>query len=112
MTEWTTRRRRETVTGSDDTLSHRTPSARVIARMMTVERDKLSKTVARTIAIIDGAVPYLTTARDLIDRFHDLIRGRDRTDLEKWLADAKSSLGASFAKRIVQDQAAVTAALT
>jgi transposase len=112
VTEWTTRRRRETVTGSDDKLSHKTPSARVIARMMTVERDKLSKTVARTITIIESAVPHLTTARDLIDRFHNLIRGRDRTDLEKWLADAKSSLVASFAKGIVQDQAAVTAALT
>jgi transposase len=79
--------------------------------MMTVERDKLSKTVARTIAIIENAVPHLTMARNLIDRFHNLIRSRDKTDLAAWLADAKSSLLASFAKGIVQDQAAVTAAL-
>jgi hypothetical protein len=33
VTEWTTRRRREKVTGSDDKLARKTPSARVIARM-------------------------------------------------------------------------------
>jgi hypothetical protein len=79
---------------------------------MTVERDKLSKTVARTIAITEGAVPQLATARDLIGRLHNLIRGRDSTDLEAWLLDAKLSLVSSFAKGIVQDQAAAKAALT
>jgi transposase len=112
VTEWATRRRKEEVTPSDDNRPRKSPSARVIARMMTVERDKLSKTVARTIAIIEGAVSRLTAARDLIDRFHDLIRGRASADLEAWLAAAKPSLVASFAKGIVQDHAAVKAALT
>ena len=112
VTEWATRRRKEEVAASADKRPRKSPSARAIARMMTVERDKLSKTVARTIAIIEGAVPRLTAARDLIDRFHNLIRGRASADLEAWLAAAKPSLVASFAKGIVQDHAAVEAALS
>ena len=41
-----------------------------------------------------------------------LIRGRASADLEAWLAAAKPSLVASFAKGIVQDHAAVKAALS
>jgi transposase len=112
VAEWATRRRKEESAAYDDRRPRKSPSARAIARMMTVERDKLSKTIASTIAIIESAVPRLTTARNLIDRFHNLIRSRDKTGLEAWLADAKASLVASFAKGIVLDQAAVTAALT
>jgi transposase len=112
VTEWATCRRQEEVAASDDKRPRKWPSARAIARMMTVERDKLSKTVARPITIIEGAVPRLTAARDLIDRFHNLIRGRASAYLEAWFAAAKPSLVASFAKGIVQDHAAVKAALS
>ena len=54
----------------------------------------------------------LTTARDLLDRFHRLIQQRKHEDLDAWIADAKSGLMASFASGIVQDQPAVKAALT
>jgi hypothetical protein len=49
--------------------------------MMTTDRDKLPKTVARAIAIIGEVVPDLTTARDLLDRFHRLIQQRRKTNL-------------------------------
>jgi len=112
VTEWATRRRKEEGTATGGTRPSKAPSARGIARMMTTERDKPSKTVARMVAIVEAAVPGLTIARDLIDRFHGLIRNRNSAGLEPWIADAKVSAVASFASGIVQDRAAVKAALT
>ena len=80
--------------------------------MMTTDRDKVSKTVARTVAIIGEAVPDLTTARDLLDRFHRIIQHRKDERLEQWIEEAKLGLMKSFASGIVQDGAAVRAALT
>jgi hypothetical protein len=54
-------------------------------------------------------VPALTTARDLLDRFHRLIQHRKDKRLNEWLADAKLGLMASFASGIAQDTAAVKA---
>ena len=80
--------------------------------MMTTERDTLSKAVARTVAIIGAAVPDLTLARDLLDRFHRLIHhGKDKY-LDEWPADAKPGLMGSFASGIAQYHEAVQAALT
>jgi transposase len=80
--------------------------------MMTSDRDFLSKTVSGTIAFIEGAVPALVIARDLMGRFHRMIQRRVSADLEAWLADATPSLLGSFANGIVQDRAGVQAALT
>jgi len=62
--------------------------------------------------MIGDAVPDLTTARDLLDRFHRIIQHRSDANLDAWIADAKPSLMASFVSGIVQDLAAVKAALT
>ena len=112
VTEWATRKRREEGTATQDTRPNKVPSARRIARMMTTDRDKMSKTAARTIAMIGDAVPDLTMARDLLDRFHRLIQHRKEPNLDSWIADAKPGLMASFASGIVQDLVAVKAALT
>jgi len=112
VTEWATRRRKDEATTTDDTRARQPPSARSIVRMMTIERDILSNTAARTMAIIEGAVPALVLARDLMDRFHGMIRRRASADLEPWIAAATPGLLGSFAKGIVQDRAGVQAALT
>ena len=112
VTEWATRKRKDEGTATRDKRPNKTPSARRIARMMTTERDTLSKVVARTIAMIGAAVPDLTTARDLLDRFHRMIQHRQAKRLDEWLADAKPGLMASFASGIAQDRTAVKAALT
>jgi transposase len=113
VTEWATRRRKDEATAPpDDGRKRKVPSARGIARMMTIERDALSKTAARTIAIIEEAAPALVVARDLMDRFHTMIQRRNSTDLEPWISDAAPSLLGSFARGIVQDRAGVHAALT
>jgi transposase len=112
VTEWATRKRKEEGTETRDKRPGKAPSARRIARMMTTDRDEPTKTAARTIAIIGEAVPDLTTARDLLDRFHRIIQHRKADRLEQWIEDAKDGLMKSFASGIVQDHAAVKAVLT
>jgi len=112
VSEWATRQRKDEGTASRDNRPGKTPSARSIARMMTTERDTLSKTVARTVAMIGDAVPGLTAARDLLDRFHRIVQHRKDKRLDDWLADAKTGLMGSFASGIEQDCTTVRAALT
>lgn len=113
VTEWATRRRKdEAMPPLADARKRKVPSARGIARMMTIERDALSKTVARTMAIIEEEAPALVVARDLMDRFHTMIQSHNSTDLEPWISDAAPSLLGSFVRGIVQDRAGVLAALT
>jgi transposase len=104
-------RRRRAEKASDQQLQ-KMPSARTIARLMTTERDHLSKADAVTIAAIEAGVPTLVEARTLIDRFHNMIRRKIEDDLEPWIADAASSLIASFTSGIAKDKAAVRAAIT
>jgi transposase len=54
----------------------------------------------------------LVPARDLVERFHRMVRDRDPDALPAWITDAAGSVLASFGKGIVADQAAVLAALT
>jgi transposase len=112
IAEWVTRRRNDERTATGAARPRKVPSARAIARMMTTERGLLSKTVARTMAIIEGAIPALVVARDLMDRFHSMIKCHAGADLDAWITDATPGLLGSFAKGIVQDRAAVHAALT
>lgn len=112
IAEWVTRRRNDERTPTGAARPRKVPSARAIARMMTTERGLLSKTAARTMAIIEGANPALVVARDLMDRFHSMIKRRAGADLDPWITDATPGLLGSFAKGIVQDRAAVHAALT
>ena len=109
VTEWATRRRKdEAMAPLADARKRKVPLARGIARMMTIERDALSKTVARTMAIIEEEAPALVVARDLMDRFHTMIQRHNSTDLEPWISDAAPSLLGSFVRGIVQDRAGVT----
>lgn len=58
------------------------PSARSIARLMTVARDQISHGDAVVMATLEKAVPQLVTARDLFDRFQNMIRSKARAALE------------------------------
>ena len=109
VTEWATRRRRA------EQATHqfrRVPSARTVARSMTIARDHLSKADTVTIAAIEAGVPMLMEARSLMERFHAMIRRKTGADLEPWIAEASASLIASFANGIARDKAAVRAAIT
>lgn len=111
VAEWATRRRRDVEATPATLRPRKAPSARNVAQMMTTERSRPSWENVRTIAVIEAAVPDLVAARDLADRFHQLIRERKAPDLEPWITDAASSMMSSFAAGIVRDQAAVQAAL-
>ncbi len=109
VAEWATRRRR--AEQATDQL-RRVPSARTIARSMTMARAHLSKADTVIIAAIEAGVPMLVEARRLMERFHAMIRRKIVDDLEPWITEASASLIASFANGIARDKAAVRAAIT
>lgn len=109
VAEWTTRRRRMEAAPTQAPVA--SPSARSIARLMTIARDQISSNDAVTVAMIEQAVPQLVTGRDLLDRFQQMIRSKAGSALEAWIRDAASSLMASFARGIIADKPAVAAAI-
>jgi transposase len=109
VTEWATRRRRaETANAAN---LQRIPSARTIARLMTIGRDALSKAETVTIAAIEAGIPALVEARETIAAFHSTIRRKAATELTPWIERARDSLVASFANGIAKDESAVRAAI-
>jgi transposase len=62
-------------------------------------------------AQIERGVPDLIAARDLVDRFHSMIRNRRPEELDPWIAAAKDTVLSSFATGIASDRDAVCAAL-
>ena len=110
VAEWATRRRRAEGAGRE-TL-RRVPPARVLGRLMLNERDHLTKEDAITVASIERGVPVLVPARDLVERFHRMVRDRDPAALPAWITDAAGSVLASFGKGIVADRGAVAAAMS
>ena len=75
-------------------------------------RDHLSKAQSVTVVAIETGVVALTEARTLVvERFHSMIRTKVETGLDAWLADAGTSLLASFAAGITKTKAAVRAAI-
>jgi transposase len=107
VTEWATRRRRDEVAGAP----RRCASARSLARMMTLARDRLSRCELATVAVVEHAIPGLVLARDLVDRFQSLIRKRNADALDPWIDDAAQSMISSFAKGLADDRPAVVAAI-
>ena len=110
VTEWATRQRRSEKAGF--AFTRITPPARLLSRLMTTRREHLSNVDAITVAAIETGVPALAAARDLMERFHRMLRSRDIEALAPWVADISGSLLASFGKGITADLAAVRAALS
>jgi transposase len=108
--EWATRRRHLESIGYERL--RKPPTARVLSRLLLNERDQLTKGDAITVARIEKGVPTLVVARDLVERFHGMVRERDPAGLPAWITDAADSVLASFGKGIVTDRSAVTAAMT
>ena len=109
VSEWTTRRRRDDRLGQP---AGSPLSARTIARGLTVEREAGSARIALDKAAIETAVPELIVARDLMDRFHAMMRSNDVGRLDPWIASAKEGNLASFAAGVEADRDAVAAAIT
>jgi len=109
VTEWATRRRKADRTDSGLT---RSPAARTIARLLTIGRDRLSKSETVTVATVESGVPPLVEAREMVAEFQAMVRKRYLAALDPWLERARSGLIASFANGILKDKAAVAAAIT
>lgn len=101
-TEWTIRRRR--AEQATDQKLQMMPSARTIARMMTIGRDHLTRADTVTIAAIENGVPALDPARDLIQRFHVMIRTKAIDEFSPWIDVAGDRLVAPFARGIAKDR--------
>jgi len=84
----------------------------MLSRLLLSERDHLTKGDAITVARIERSVPVLVSARELVERFHQMVRDRDPAALPAWITDAAGSVLASFGKGIVADRGAVAAAMT
>ena len=108
--EWAARRRQ--AERADVSSLSRAPSARTIARLLTMDRGGLTKSETVTVAAIEAGTPLLVQARDIVATFQAMIRKRSLGDLAPWLEKARSSLVASFANGVIKDQAAVSAAIT
>ena len=79
VAEWATRRRRaEKVDAQSLT---RVPSARTIARLMTIGRTGVSKSESVMIAAIEEGIPTLVEARQIIADFHEMIRKKAASQL-------------------------------
>jgi transposase len=48
------------------------------------------------VATIERGVPILVRARELVERFHQMVRDRDPDALPSWITDAAGSVLASF----------------
>ena len=110
VAEWAARRRQ--AESADAGALSRTVSARTIARLMTIGRERLSKSETVTVAAIEGGVPLLVDAREIIAAFQAMIRRKSLADLDPWLERARLSLVASFANGVTKDKAAVSAAIS
>jgi len=60
---------------------------------------------------VERAVPRLVAAREAVDGFHALIRGRESARLATWLQTALSSPVGAFAQGVADDRYAISAAI-
>jgi transposase len=109
VSEWATRRRHADKAEGG---LRRTPGARTIARLLSVERDRLSKSETVMVAAIEAGVPSLVEAREIIAAFQAMIRKRTLAVLDPWIESARASIVASFASGVIKDKAAVSAAIS
>jgi transposase len=97
-------------------LPFKLPSARTIAQLLTGQHNHMSRADVILATTVERAVPALAVARDLVERFHAMLRSRSGAALDAWLRDAASAysqrLLGSFANGITEDCEAVKAAIT
>ena len=79
---------------------------------MTTERDTGSAQTALINAVIEKAVPALITAREALDRFHAMMRSKDKERLDPWIAMAAETKLAAFAAGVEADKDAIAAAIS
>ena len=69
----------------------RAPSARTVARLLTVGRERLSKAETITVAAIESRVAILVEAREIIFEFQDIIRRKALAECMNDFIERKAS---------------------
>ena len=110
VAEWTARRRRADLMQIQG--MQKAPSARTLARLMTMARDHLTRADTVTVAAVETGVPRLADARRLVEQFGAMVRTKAIDALENWIEHAKNSLIAPLARGVAKDVAAIRAAIT
>jgi len=110
VAEWAERRRRAELMQAQGL--QKTPSARMLVRLMTMARQHLTRADSVIVAAIEAGVPGLADAQCLVDRFRAMIRTKAVDGLEAWIGQARTSLIAPLARGIAKDVAAVRATIT
>ena len=87
MSEWSARRKK--AEKADPAALARAPSARTVARLLTVGRERLSKAETITVAAIESGVAVLVEAREIILEFQGIIRRKALADLDAWISKAR-----------------------
>lgn len=62
--------------------------------------------------LLEKAVPALITAREALDRFHEMMRSKDKALLDPWIAMAAGTKRAAFAAGVEADKDAVAAVIS
>ncbi len=109
VSEWSARRKK--AEKADPAALARAPSARTVARLLTVGRERLSRAETITVAAIESGVTVLVEAREIILEFQGIIRRKALADLDAWISRAQASLVAAFANGVSKDKAAIEAAI-
>lgn len=109
VSQWAQRRRLAEKANQSGIM--RTPSARVLARLMTSVQDGLAKSEAILVAVIENNVPELVAARKAIGDFQSMIRSKSAVRLDGWIAMSKGGLVNSFVNGVEKDLAAVRNAI-
>jgi len=109
VSQWAQRRRLAEKANQSGLM--RTPSARVLARLLTSAQDGLAKSEAVLVAVIENNVPELVEARKAIGDFQSMIRTKSAAKLDGWIEIAKGSLVGSFVKGVEKDLMAVRNAI-
>jgi transposase len=110
VAEWAKRRRLDEAP-MVDRRPRKPPSARLLARFLTTDRDRIPPSYASAMVRIEQRVPALIAARELLDGFHAMIRTRAADNLDAWIASARASPLSSLANGIAKDRDSVRAAL-
>jgi transposase len=109
VSEWSARRKK--ADKGDPAALARAPSARTVARLLTVGRERLSKAETITVAAIENGVAVLVEAREIILELQGIIRRKALAELDTWISRARGSLVAAFANGVSKDKAAIDAAI-
>jgi hypothetical protein len=96
VSEWSARRKK--AEKADPAALARAPSARTVARLLTVGRERLSKAETITVAAIENGVAVLVEAREIVVEFQGIIRRKALAELDTWISRARGSLAAPSSK--------------